>query len=400
MTTERLYYDDSRLLRFDAEVIGHATHEGQPSVLLDRSAFYPEAGGQMADHGELCWGDMRRPVIDVQQDAEGRVHHLLGGEALLPAVGDRLQGTIDKTRRLTHMALHTGQHMLSRALQLECGADTVSSRLGENECNIDVDKEALSDGLLGKAEALVNSVIDDDVMVRAFFPTNAELARLELRRTIKVADNVRVVQVGDFDNTPCGGTHCTSSAQVGLVRIVRTERVKGRLRVLFTAGPRARGQLFGEQDALYRLARSFTCGPLEVEDAVERLRAERKELNKELGVTRGRLAEGTADELLRDAEQRGEKVIVAAFEGADATFLKVVAERLTRGPRAALLAAPSDDGTFVMLARGEGSDVDCGALLKAAAQATGGKGGGKPALAQGRLPGRVDWPTLIATLRG
>ena len=103
--------------------------------------------------------------------------------------------------------------------------------------------------------------------------------------------------------------------------------------------------------------------------------------------------------LLREAIKQGEDVVVAAFEDADATFLKVVAERLTRGPRAALLAAPGDAGTFVMLARGEGSEIDCGALLKAAAQATGGKGGGKPALAQGRLPGRVDWPALLASLR-
>ncbi|MEZ4313266.1 MAG: alanyl-tRNA editing protein [Polyangiaceae bacterium] len=254
--TTRLYHDDSFLLRFEGRVIGHESWQGQPAVLLDRTAFYPESGGQMADRGTLAG----LAVTDVQVDEEGRVFHVVDGA--LPAIGAEVEGAIDKARRRVHMALHTGQHMLSRALADVAGAATVSSRLGETACTIDVDRESIEDGRLGAAEDLVNAVIDDDVLVRAFFPTEAELAELSLRRRPTVTENIRVVVIGDLDVTPCGGTHCTRTAQVGLVHVTGTERYKGKLRITFTAGPRARRDLTAHAVTLRALGRELSCDPL------------------------------------------------------------------------------------------------------------------------------------------
>src|SRR5690349_4904760 len=110
--TERLYYADPLLLDFSAQILAHGTWNGAPSVILDRTAFYPESGGQMADRGTLS-GAL---VIDVQVDDAGAVHHVLEGGAL-PAIGATMAGVVDRARRRVHMALHTGQHMLSRALE-------------------------------------------------------------------------------------------------------------------------------------------------------------------------------------------------------------------------------------------------------------------------------------------
>lgn len=391
--TERLYYDDSLLFEFDARVTAHTELLGHRSVVLDRTAFYPESGGQMADHGRL--GPAR--VVDVQVDNAGVVHHLVEGE--LPAEGESVRGNIDRARRRVHMALHTGQHMLSRALVDVARAETVSARLGETSCTIDVDAPGVEERTLSRIEDLVNSIIEDDVVVRAWFPQPDELSSLELRRAPKVNDHIRLVRIGDFDITPCGGTHCTGSAQVGLLRITGVERHKGGTRLSFAAGRRAREQLGGESEVLRALGRTFSCGPTDVPAAVDKLRRQLGEARESLGLVRARLAEQAAAELLSRAEQSGERRLVAQLEGAPTELLRAVAARLTVLPDAvALLAGGTSEGTAVVAVRGGDSDFDCGGFIKRAATACGGRGGGRPERAEGRLPPGVDWAALVASL--
>ena len=386
-----LYHDDAKLFSFRGVVVAHEIHAGRPSVRLDRTAFYPESGGQMADRGRLD----ETAVIDVQVDDEGRIHHVLEGP--LPAIGAAVQGTIDKPRRLVHMAQHTGQHMLSRALADVARAETVSSRLGESACTIDLDVAALDERAAAEAEALVNAVIDDDAPIRAFFPSEDELRALPLRRQPKVHENVRVVVIGDFDVSPCGGTHCTNTAQVGFVRIDALERYKGKMRVTFSAGVRARTKLSREADVVRALARELTCGPEDVPAGLEKLRRELDEARQALGRVRGRVAAAIADALVKDARARGERVVIGVVEDASLDLVRAVAGRITaEGDLVALLAGEADGGTIVLAARGSSSDFDCGAFLKRAATAAGGRGGGRPERAEGRLPAAIDWKTITA----
>ena len=379
MTTTLLYHQDPTKLAFTATVVARATHGGRPSVVLDATAFYPEGGGQAADRGEL--GGL--PIVDVQVDDAGVVHHVVDGAP--PAVGATVDGAIDRPRRRLFAALHTGQHMLSQALVAVAKAETVSARLGETACTVDVDVPALSDRQLHEAEALVNAVVDDDRAIRAWFPTPDELAALPLRRRPKVDENVRVVAVEDFDVSPCGGTHCTRTAQVGLVRVVAVEKYKGKTRVTFSAGPRARGELLEEAKALRGLAEKLSCGPFDVATAMDRVKRDltsSREVQKRLAE---RVAVAIADEL---AAQPGP--IVAVLE--DKELVRLVGARLMqREGRVALLAAPDDDGLHVLAARGPGASFDCGAFVKRLASEHGGKGGGKPDRAEGRLPAGVDW---------
>ncbi|MFE8599429.1 alanyl-tRNA editing protein [Archangium violaceum] len=397
--TERLYYSDPFLFRFTGRVLAHGTWNGAPSVVLDRSAFYPEAGGQMADRGVLGG----RAIRDVQVDDAGVVHHVLElpEGASLPEAGTELAGEIDRLRRRTHMALHTGQHMLSRALVDVANAHTVSSRLGETLCTIDVDLDVLDERRVAEAEDLVNSIIDDDIVIRAFFPTPEELAALPLRRAPKVTDNIRVIQMGDFDVSPCGGTHCTRSAQVGMVRVLGVERYKGKGRVLFSAGRRARTGLWEEAGTLRALGKSFSCGPLDVPASVDKLRRDLTENREALGAARAKLAESTAAELAAQAGQSPGKPVVAVLDGATPEYLRSVAARLTSQPEAVvLLAGRTPEGLSVLITRGSGSNFGCGAFLKRAAEAAGGRGGGRPEHAEGRLPPTTDWPAIVASLLG
>jgi alanyl-tRNA synthetase len=389
--TARLYHHDPLLLAFDARVLAHAAWSGAPSVILERTAFYPEAGGQMADRGELA--GLR--VLDVQVDDAGLVHHVLDGP--LPAVDASVHGAVDRARRRVHMSLHTAQHMLSRALCDLAAADTVSARLGETTCTIDLDREAVDERRIAEAEDLVNALIDDDLPVRAFFPTPAELAALPLRRAPKVTENIRVVAVGDFDFTPCGGTHCTRSAQVGPVHVSGLERYKGKVRVSFSAGKRARAELWQHAGVLRDLGKAFTCGPLDVPGGVAKLERELTEAREALGHARGKLADAVGVELAAQAAATGR--VVAVLEDAGVDLLRALGTRLTAQPGVVvLLAGRGPDGLSVLIARGAGSTFDCGAFLKRAAAQAGGRGGGRPERAEGRLPATADWAALVAAL--
>ncbi len=375
--TELLYHHDSLMLAFRGTVVAHGRYAGAPSVILDRTAFYPEAGGQMADRGQL--GGVA--IADVQIDDAGIVHHLVAGA--LPEIGATVEGTIDRERRRAHMALHTGQHMLSRGLLDEAGGETVSSRLGESSCTIDIDVPTVDERALARAEDLVNSVIDDDVVVRAYFPTADELPTLPLRRPPKVEDHIRVVAIGDFDVSPCGGTHTSRSAQVGLVKITNVERYKGKIRVTFVSGRRARAELGAHSDALRGLGRELTCGPGDVPTALAKLRRELQDAREALGQARVRLLQRTADELLATGHAR----VTAILPDVDAEGLRILAKRITAVPgRAVVLAAVGADAIHVLAARAPGADLDCGAIIKQLAAAHGGRGGGSPDRAEGKLP--------------
>ncbi|MFL5345579.1 MAG: alanyl-tRNA editing protein [Hyalangium sp.] len=398
-STERLYYSDPYLHQFSGRVIAHAVWNGAPSLVLDRTAFYPEAGGQMADRGVLGGFAVR----DVQVDDAGLVHHVLElpeGKGL-PEVGAELAGEIDRARRRVHMALHTGQHMLSAALVDVANAHTVSSRLGETLCTIDVELDVLDEAKVAEAEDLANSVIDDDVRIRAFFPTPEELAALPLRRKPKVTENIRVVQIGDFDASPCGGTHCTGSAQVGMIRVLGVERYKGKGRVLFSAGRRARSELWQEAGTLRGLSRAFTCGPSEVPVVIDKLRRDLTDTREALGAARAKLADQAAVELAAALEKSPDHRVVAVLDGANPESLRAIAARLTSQPESVvLLAGRAPEGLSVLIARGSGSSFGCGAFLKRLAEAAGGRGGGRPEHAEGRLPPGTDFPALVASLLG
>jgi len=328
-------------------------------------------------------------------DERAVVHHVVQGAR--PAVGTEVTGRLDPVRRRRHMALHTGQHMLSQALLDVAGAATVSSHLSQAGCTLDVDVPALSPEQLRAAEDAVNAVVDRDVAVRTWFPSDAELATLVLRRPPKVDTHVRVVAVGDYDRVACGGTHCTHTSQVGWLLCLSAERYKGMTRVHVLAGPAARERARTRLDALDRLGAEFTCRPDLVPRAVQKLKREHDALGAELHALRERVAAGIAERLLTEADPE-DGLVVATLRDPSCTLdlLRSVGQRVVAEPgRAAALAAPLADGLAIFVARGTGPPLHCGDLVRRICTAAGGRGGGRADHAEGRLPAGADWPALV-----
>ncbi len=382
--TRRLYHADAFAQRFTARIAALTTFQDRPAIVLDQTAFYPEAGGQLGDRGTLAG----ITVVDTQETDDGTIVHVV--EAAPLDVGSEVTGTIDWHRRRQHMAQHTAQHLLSGALLDRAQAPTASARLGETSLTIDVTRDRIPEADLAAAEDLANSIIDDDVAIRAWFPNPGELATLKLRRDPKVAADIRVVAIGEFDLSPCGGTHASRTSQLGTVRITSTERYKGMTRITFTAGARARAELFTRDQVLRGLAARFSCAPTDVPAAIDKVVRDAEGSSGEVTALRGRLAQHIAQSFA------GTGPVVAALPG-DGELLRGIATKLVAQGRDAILAAPDATGTTVVLQRAAGSTLDCGALWKKLQAAHGGRGGGKPDLAQGRLAAELaDWPAAVS----
>ncbi|MBN1178483.1 MAG: alanyl-tRNA editing protein [Anaerolineae bacterium] len=377
---DRLFYTDAYLDHFDARVVERLAWEGRPAVVLDRTAFYPTAGGQPADAGTLsgvCVADV------VVREADGAVVHVLEDD--LPS--DEVAGEIDWMRRFDHMQHHTGQHLLSAACEQLLDADTVSFHLGSEVCTIDLAVERLSPPAVEQAEALVNQIIWEDRPVTTLFATPGELAHVPLRRPPQVAGPVRLVDVAGFDVNPCGGTHVAHTGEIGLLKVVRLEYRAQETRVAFLCGGRALRDYAAKHQTLMDLAAALTVGYWELPEAIERLQEELKATRKDLRAVRTQVLEEMAARLAREATSEGPlRVVREVLEGVSAGDLRGLARGVAAQPSTLVLLASREERTHLCFAAADGVSVDAAALLRAACEALGGKGGGQPGMAQGSAP--------------
>ncbi len=373
--TERLYYADSYLTEFDATVVRVVAHDNRPAVVLDRTAFYPTSGGQPFDTGRL--GSAR--VIDVVDADDGTILHVLD-RVLEPGP---VHGTVDWPRRLEHMQQHTGQHVLSAAFDRTVGAGTESFHLGSTSSTIDLTRH-LSAAEIEHAEDEANRIVWEDRPVSVRFASAAEVAALPLRKESARTGTLRLVEVPEFDLSACGGTHVARTGAIGTIIVASSERFRGGTRVEFLCGVRALRGYRILRDAVAASVRLVSVLPGELPMGIERLQAEMKDARKGLKDLQARLASFEAASLADRAEAFGSvRGVVCALDGWDQGGLKALASAITSRPGhiAALFSRPAPSAAVI--ARAADSTLDCASVLKKLLERFGGKGGGRPELAQG-----------------
>jgi alanyl-tRNA synthetase len=381
--TTRLYYDDSTLTAFDADVVAVRTMDGAIHVALDRSAFYPTSGGQPHDVGSLAphGSTIVVSVSDVLAGDDGVVWHVVD-RALDPGV--RVSGTIDARRRFDLRQQHSGQHILSASFETTCGASTRSVHLGSELSTLDLDREVPAEAL-AEAERDANRVVFDDRPVSVRYADADEANALGLRKQTQRTGTVRVVEVQNHDLSACGGTHVTRTGEVGLIVVRSTERFKGGTRVTFLCGWRALEVFRAVRDALDSTARALGTSPDDVPTAVARLQEDGKAARKRQETFDVRLSELEANALAPQFERVGTMHLLVAHrdEPDPATLRRLAAQLVSADGRVVVLTAGPAPHALVVARSADLTNVDAGALARTVASAFGGKAGGRPDLAQG-----------------
>ena len=392
--TERLFLERADLLEFDAAVVARREHEGRPAVILDRTAFYAESGGQPWDTGML--GEAR--VIAVL-DTAGEILHVL--DRALP--GARVHGRVDAGRRRDHMQQHHGQHLLSRAFLEVARAETVAFHLGGEVTTIDLDRPVTAEQARAALQ-LANEVVWQARAVRlsVVAPQAARAEGLEVPEG--ALGGVRVVDIEGFDRQPCGGTHPRTTAEVGVVLVTGLEKYKAGTRVSFVCGHRALLAFDRRREVLEALVATLSA-PLEELVAVARkTREDLADGERRSRALVERAIEGDARRLL-EAARAEEKapgspaLVVTALEGWAPGDLRTLASRIVAlGPAVALLGSRSEAKAHLVFAQSEGLRHDLKALLSGSLQLVGGRGGGRGNLAQGGGDGveRLDEALALA----
>jgi alanyl-tRNA synthetase len=366
--TVRLDYDDAYTTRFTARVLEAGSHRGRAALQLEVTYFYPESGGQEADRGAI--GSV--PVVDVQADDEGRVWHVIAPEATPPA--GEAAAEVDWVRRFDHMQQHTGQHVLSAAFERVLDAATISSHLGEERSSIELTLADADWRMVEKIEEAANRVVWEDRPVERHWVDDEGVKRFALRKPPAVSGRIRIIEIPDWDVSACGGTHTRRTGEVGAIKIVRWEKVRGNTRFEFLCGARALRDHAWRTEALLEAAKRRTLKDRELIAHLERAAAERDELAK-------RLRELTARAVAAEARERvGEppRGVSEFFPERARDELRTLALKCLEAGAPWVAVGAGAPEPAVIVARAKGAGADLKALLPELLQRAQGKGGGAP----------------------
>ena len=375
--TQRLYYDDPCRVEFDAEIVRIEPRGDRVAVWLDRTAFYPTSGGQPFDTGTL--GSSH--VVDVTDDDEGEILHFIETPEPL-VVGQRVHGLVNWTRRFDHMQQHTGQHVLSAAMARVFDVRTVSFHLGGDAATIDLARELTPAEIL-RAEDEANRVVWEDRAVTIRYASPEEAAALPLRKEPARGGKLRIIEVENFDLSACGGTHVSRTGAIGVIIVWGWERFKGGQRLEFSCGGRTLSRFRLLRDTTKAGMRLLSVLPSEIPAAIERLQVEAKEHRRELTDLRAQVARHQASEFASSADAHPLGRIVLRIVDGDASVLKIIAVAITASRGFVVVLVSSSQPVLVVVARSADVKLSCVEIVNVLAARFGGRGGGKPDLAQG-----------------
>jgi len=366
METKKLYYDDPYLREFTARVLSCEETKGGFAVALDRTAFYPEGGGQPADHGAL--GGAR--VLDVHEKG-GAIVHLCDAPLEPDAT---VRGEIDWARRFDHMQQHSGEHICSGMICARWKCDNVGFHMGAESVTIDFNAEIDWDGLM-EIERRANAYLCEDHAIEINFYRGAALEAVEYRSKKPLDGDVRIVSFPGADCCACCGTHVARSGQVGLVKFLSCQKFRDGVRIELLCGARAYRYLAAVWEQNLHVAQSLSAKPTESAAAVERL-------SSELGALKQRAAKLEASVFAQVASRlAGEGDVLLFEEDMSPESVRKLCDAVANvcGGRCAVFAG-ADGAWKYALGEPEG---DLRELTRALNAALRGRGGGKPFFVQG-----------------
>ena len=391
--TTRLYYNDSLLCEFSAQILETIETENGTAITLDQTAYYPTSGGQPHDTGDICG----IPVSNVWEDDEKRIWHLL--ERLPKTQG--VTGRVNWSRRFDHMQQHTGQHILSASFHEKLDANTVGFHMSRDYSTIDLDTKTIAASGIHRVEEYTNKIVWENRPVKTIYINDDEVDKVSFRKLPQVSGLIRVIRIDSFDASACGGTHVKNTGEVGLTKITGYERHKGGLRISFLCGNRALKDYQRIQNNIQKVSRALSIHPDELPTTFTRMQDEATINRRILNKTREELLVFEADHLWKETSTiNGIKQIIAFWEDKSSDEMRIMAKRLREHPKTfVLMAAIQDNNIRLLCTRSHDlNEPNADYALKLAAQKLGGKGGGSSDMANGGAP-ISDHKTVIDVLQ-
>lgn len=380
--TEKLYYENAYLKSFSAIVEECSQHKDLFQIVLNRTAFYPEGGGQPADIGVLNTVN----VLDVQEK-DGKIIHIT--DRTLP-VGKAVMGGVNWPHRFSLMQLHSGEHIVSGIIHKMFGLDNVGFHMGAKSVTVDFNGE-LTDENLSLVEMLANNAVYLNFSVRIEWPTPQELSVLNYRSKKELSGAVRIVSFPGYDVCACCGTHVARTGEIGLIRILSAQKYKGGTRVSMLCGSKAVADDREKANSVSNISALLSAKPEEVTCAVERLLAENSALKQEASALREKIFQAKAELVAA-----GTKDLVTFEENLSPQDLRQYCLLLSEHCGGTVAVFSGDDESGYKYALGSGHD-DVRVLGKQFNQAMDGRGGGSQELIQGSVKaGRANLEQFLA----
>jgi alanyl-tRNA synthetase len=369
--TKRLYFENPYLVEFEAQVLEKVNWEEKPALILDKTCFYPESGGQPCDKGVIDGIE----VIKVLED-EARIIHLVAED--IPA--RKVIGKIDWQTRFDHMQQHSGQHLLSQSFHELLDAETLAFHMGEAVSTLEMDLRKVSEEEIENIERRANEVVFEDREIKCYFVPEEKINAVPLRRPPKKKGLIRVVEVSDFDFSACGGTHVRRTGEVGLVKILRSERIRNNIRFEFICGRRALEDYLRKNRILREFSTRFTVNEGEILPTVEKLSSDLKSQKKNRRKMQEEIARYEAQEIIQQVKGRIIKEVFGDKTPEEARFLALSIIR--KGDFVVLFGLKREERSHLILACSESLDLDMREIIPLVSPLIKGKGGGSPSLVE------------------
>lgn len=368
---EKLYYNEPKLKEWKTKIIDKFQKDGDNFIELEKSAFYPEGGGQPSDFGTVD----EIKILDAIEEGE-KVYYKIES---IPE-NEEVYCVLDYKRRLDHSQHHSGQHLLSAVFEELFEAKTVGFHLGEESVTIDIDKTNLNEKQFKQVEEKVNDYIYENKKFKTYVVGGEKLEELPLRKMPKVTEDIRIVEIEDgVDCSACCGTHVSSTGEIGILKIVKTEKVKDKTRVYFKCGMRA----LKDYDDMYKLMGNITkaigAGRNDIEIKIKKMNDEIKQIQKALNTANEELGKYEARDLInRDGSQ---KFIEKYYEDKDFKSIQSLAkEIISLGDYIVIVSSEKDNK--ILFTHNGASEVKCGQMFKEHIKEYNGRGGGNDKQAQ------------------
>lgn len=369
--TKKLYFDDPYQIEFNAKVLRKFSHKNQPALILEQTCFYPESGGQPSDKGSIN-GIEVTGVIEV----DGNIIHILDRDV----ESNEIHGKIAWETRFDHMQQHAGQHVLSQSFYELTRGETLSFHMGEEYSTVEIDVHKISEQEVSEVEKLANSIVIQNKEIKSYFVSEDQIVDVPLRGLPKKTGRIRVIEVSGFDYTACGGTHPKRTGEIGIIKILKQERIRNNIRFEFLCGNRAFRDYIAKNRILNQVAVKFSVNEQELLLAAEKLFSDFQTLKKTNKKLQRKISRIEAGEIIQKAKDHFIHHIIADKTPEELRFLAL---NIIETPGlVVLLGLKEDKKVHVVLARSDDCDIDMRELVPIVAEQINGKGGGRPALVE------------------